>query len=84
MRFSFLYGVKAPAGMARMEFCSRRLGSRADRSQLATHPSTGGADGGGDGVVSHHMAQILGHRRPGKHRRAKDPCSGVRNTRSGV
>lgn len=45
IRFSFLYGVKAPAGMDLMEFCSRRLGNRAEESQLTVRPSPGVAEG---------------------------------------
>jgi hypothetical protein len=40
IRFSFLYWVKAPAGMDLMEFCSRRLEKRAEKSQLINHLST--------------------------------------------
>jgi hypothetical protein len=35
MRFSFLYCVKAPAGMDLMEFCSRRLENKAEKSLLS-------------------------------------------------
>lgn len=61
IRFSFLYWVKAPAGMDLMEFCSRRLGNRAENSQLTIHPATSGCWGprGQDGP-GHHVAHILG------------------------
>lgn len=50
IRFSFLYWMKAPAGMDLMEFCSRRLEERAKKGQLVNHIST--RDHGGDAIFS--------------------------------